>query len=260
MLTDHEVCSLIPTVHSRWTWMHGGSKNLNLHEFTYHGSKIPKGFIHFIANMAKEAILETITDFHAVAIETESAFLSLWSANHVKATCKSCYGTVQIIRKLKNFAGYRLRKHLVESLVLSKLDYCDTVYYPLPEFQLKRLQRVQLVAASFVLNRYVNDINDIVKIGWLPVRQRRDFHVLKLVHQALYSPSWPSYVPLDTVKHLRSLRSGAATRLTIPMERGTFQDSAAKLFNVLPANIRNCSDFKVYCREVNAYLLNNICK
>ena len=103
--------------------------------------------------------------------------------------------------------------------MLSKLDYCDTVYYPLPEFQLKRLQRVQLVPASFVLNRYVNDINDIVKIGWLLVRQGRDFHVLKLVHQAFYFPSWPSYVPLDTVKHLRSLRSGAATRLIIPMER-----------------------------------------
>ncbi|CAH3117652.1 unnamed protein product, partial [Porites lobata] len=68
---------------------------------------------------------------------------------------KSCYGTIQIIRKLKNFAGYRLRKHLVELLVLSKLDYCDTVYYPLPEFQLKRLQRVQLLAASFVLNSMV---------------------------------------------------------------------------------------------------------
>ena len=44
------------------------------------------------------------------------------------------------------------------------------------------------------------------------------------------------------------------------MERWTFQDSAAKFFNALPANIRNCSDFKVYYREVNAYLLNNICK
>ena len=145
--------------------------------------------------------------------------------------------------------------------MLSKLDYFDTVYYPLPEFQLKRLQRVQLVAASFVLNRYVNDINDIVKIGWLPVRQQRDFHVLKLVHQALYSPSWPSYVPLDTVKHLLSLRSGAGTRFIIPMERATFQDSAAKLFKVLLANIKYCSNFKVYCGEVNAYLLNNIiCK
>ena len=55
--------------------------------------------------------------------------------------------------------------------MLSKLDYFDTVYYPLREFQLKRLQRVQLVAASFVLSRYVNDINGIVKIGWLPVRE-----------------------------------------------------------------------------------------
>ena len=134
----------------------------------------------------------------------------------------------------------------MESLLLSKLDYCDTVYYPLLEFQLKRLQRVQLVAASFVLSRYVNDINDIVKIGWLPVRQERDFRVLKLVHKALHSPSWPSYTPLDTVKHLRSLWSGAATRLIILLERGTFQDSAAKLVNVLPADIIETVVFSKY--------------
>ena len=46
------------------------SKNFNLREFTYDGSKILKGFTHFIPNMAKEAILETITDFHAVLPET----------------------------------------------------------------------------------------------------------------------------------------------------------------------------------------------
>ena len=45
----------------------------------------------------------------------------IWD-EHVQATCKRCYGTIQMIRKLKNFDGYRLRKHLVESLVLSKLD------------------------------------------------------------------------------------------------------------------------------------------
>ncbi|RMX60903.1 hypothetical protein pdam_00003510, partial [Pocillopora damicornis] len=148
----------------------------------------------------------------------------IWD-EHVPATCKSCYGTIQIIRKLKNFAGYRLRKHLMESLVL-----------------------------------YVNDINDIVTVGWLPTTQRRDFHVLKLGYQALHSTSWLSYVPLDRFKHLRSLRSGAATRLIIPMERGTFQDSTAKLFNALPVNIRNCGDFKVYWRRVNTYLSNSICK
>ena len=76
----------------------------------------------------------------------------------------------------------------MESLVLLKLDYCDTVYYPLLEFQLKRFQRFQPVAATFVLSRYVNYINDIVKIGWLPVRQRRDFHVLKFVHKVFTLP------------------------------------------------------------------------
>ena len=61
----------------------GGSKNFNLREFTYNCLKVLNGFIHFIANMAKEAILETSTDFYAVPAETESAILSLWRANHI---------------------------------------------------------------------------------------------------------------------------------------------------------------------------------
>ena len=48
----------------------GVPKNFNFREFTYDGSKILKGFTHFIPNMAKEAILETITDLHAVLPET----------------------------------------------------------------------------------------------------------------------------------------------------------------------------------------------
>ena len=69
----------------------------------------------------------------------------------------------RILNKVKNFADYRLRKHLVESLILSKLDYCDTVFYPLPDFLVKRLQRVQFAAASFVEGRYVNDVK--VELG-----------------------------------------------------------------------------------------------
>ena len=60
-----------------------GSNNSNLREFTYDCLKVLNGFIHFIANMAKEAILETSTVFYAVPAETESAILTLWSANHI---------------------------------------------------------------------------------------------------------------------------------------------------------------------------------
>ena len=74
----------------------------------------------------------------------------------VKAICKSCYGTIRILKKIKNFTDFKLRKQLAELLVLSKLNYCDTVFYSLPDFLLKRLQRLQFAAASFILGRYVN--------------------------------------------------------------------------------------------------------
>ena len=62
-----------------------------------------------------------------------------------------CYATLSILRKLKCLAKYELRKQLAETLILSKLDYADVVFYPLPQFLLRRLQRAQFAAASFVL-------------------------------------------------------------------------------------------------------------
>ena len=53
---------------------------------------------------------------------------------------------------IRNFAPYNLRKHPAESLVLSKLDYNDIVFDPLPQYLMKGIQRVQN-AASFVLAR-----------------------------------------------------------------------------------------------------------
>ena len=53
---------------------------------------------------------------------------------HVRTLCKSRYSSIRILKKVKNFADYRLRKHQAESLIFSKQDYCDTDFYPLPNF------------------------------------------------------------------------------------------------------------------------------
>ena len=53
----------------------------------------------------------------------------------------------------------------------------------------------------------------------------------------------------------RTLRSSSAVRLGIPLEKGTFQDSAAQLFNNLPEHIRVCSDFSNFCSDVQSLLL-----
>ena len=103
----------------------------------------------------------------------------------------------------------------------------------------------------------MNYVSRIRRIGWLPVKERRDFHLLNLVHKALYSPNWPAYVQLVIVQHKRNLRSSQATRLQIPLEKSAFQDAAATLFNVLPAKLRQCTDFKSYKTDVYKKRINS---
>ena len=73
-----------------------------------------------------------------------------------------------------------LRKQLVEALVLSKLDFNDVVMYPLPQYL--KLQRVQRFAASFVNNRYTK-MADVIGLGWLPVKERTEFHLFRITHR-----------------------------------------------------------------------------
>ena len=66
-------------------------------------------------------------------------------------------------KTVKYLAKCELRKQLAETLILSKLDYADLVFYPLPQFLLRRLQRVEFAAASFVLGHYVKNFRDVLK-------------------------------------------------------------------------------------------------
>ena len=91
---------------------------------------------------------------------------------HVKHLASSCYGTLACLRKIKKFTPYKLRKHLAESLILSRLDFNDIIFYPLTERLINRLQSVQYSATSFVTDKYVNSVDALFKLGWLPVRER----------------------------------------------------------------------------------------
>ena len=141
---------------------------------------------------------------------------------------------------------------------MRKLDYLynDIVSHPIPEYLLKRLQHVHS-AASFILGHYANKLN-VLKLGWLPINERRENHLLHTVFKALYFNNWPSYLILDIHNPGRTLRSSTETMLKVPLDSGTFQDSASKVFNILPSTAKNSAvyifnDFKT---QVKMYLKN----
>ena len=137
----------------------------------------------------------------------------------------------------------------LESNWLPKLDYADLVFYPLPQFLLRRLQRVQFAATSFVLDHYVKNFRDVLKIGWLPINERRDLNLLKSCFKALHNTEiWPDYLKIIKQECHKELRSSNSIRLVVPTENSTFQDNASKLFNNLPESIRSCKDYRTFLR------------
>ena len=63
---------------------------------------------------------------------------------------------------------------LVNSLVISRLDYCNSLLYDIPKYQRDKLQRIQNTAARMITGARSSDhITPLLKsLRWLPVEAR----------------------------------------------------------------------------------------
>ena len=114
-------------------------------------------------------------------------------------------------------------------------------------------------AASFVLGHSVTNFRDVLKIGWLPIIERRDLNLLKSYFKALHNTETePDYLEIIKQKCCKELRSSNSIRLVVPTKNGTFQDNASKLFNNLPETIRNCKDYRTFLRLSRNFLKNRV--
>ena len=116
---------------------------------------------------------------------------------------------------------------LVQGLVLSHVDYCDSLYVGLPEVTLKPLQHVQNYAARLILtkNRFDSGKDCLATLHWLPTRERIHFKVLCIVYKALNDTAPTNLTNLFTIREpvygLRNTGSDART-LTRPQTRTNF--------------------------------------
>ena len=146
---------------------------------------------------------------------------------------KSCYGTLRILRQFRHFTPLNVRKTLVETLVLSKVLYCNAVYAQLPN---KSLQRIQNTATGYVLNRYARVTDEISHLKWLLINENNEFSISKLVLLALNDTNRRKCLPIETVKNCRSLRTESTMKVT--RGKANCLSNQALVFNELPKSVR----------------------
>jgi len=174
---------------------------------------------------------------------------------HINNVTKACFYHCRDLRRIRSTLDFETARTIATSLVHSKLDYCNSLYYRLPLSQLNKLQVIQNSLARAVTKtpRYCHISPVLKSLHWLKIEQRIAYKIISLTYTALQHNS-PSYL-MDklALQSDRPTRSSSLITLRLPsvkLETGkrSFTFAAPSLWNSLPAAIRQPATHSLTCR------------
>ncbi|KAK3567160.1 hypothetical protein QTP86_011299 [Hemibagrus guttatus] len=143
-------------------------------------------------------------------------------SSHVTNVTRSCRFLLYNIRRIRPFLSTQATQVLVQSLVISRLDYCNSLLAGLPLNAIRPLQMIQNAAARLVFNlpKFSHTTPLLRSLHWLPVAARIRFKTLMLAYKAKNGPA-PSYLKALVTSRTapRLLRSTSTARLVPPSLR-----------------------------------------
>jgi hypothetical protein len=183
----------------------------------------------------------------------------------VNAIVKSCNFHVRALRHVRKRLNIESAKTIACGLVISRLDYCNSLLYGTSEHNLHKLQCVQNSLARVVLQQpyRASAVPLLRKLHWLPVVHRIKYKLAAVTHKTLNSGQ-PSYLHGSLKRHsqVRNLRSNdqqllvAPNRSTAAAARG-FSSSGPVIWNALSLATRNSTTLDMFKSKLKTELFNH---
>ena len=140
---------------------------------------------------------------------------------HVSYTSKTCRFHLRNISKIRKYIPQDTSVILVKSLVMSRMNYSNGLFYGLPKYTVSGLQAVQNSAARIVTQERLRDHGSmsraLIWLHWLPVDKRIEYKLLLYMYKALHDLA-PGFLCELVVPYVRRrvLRSAELNMLTVP--------------------------------------------
>ena len=187
---------------------------------------------------------------------------------HISSVVQACYIQLRNLRALGSKLNFNLKKQLIHCLIFSKLDYCNGLFYGLPDKLIKKLQKVQNSCVRFLFGKegytkWESVTPLLQQAHFLPVKERIKFKIALMVFKCLNNIA-PSYLracisvkdePLKTLRTDQDfflLKTPSVTNL-VRTERG-FSFSGPYVWNNLPYELRTCCDINQFKKSLKTYL------
>ena len=105
-------------------------------------------------------------------------------SEHINEMCKKASYAKRSIGRIRKYLPFDGLKMLVNSLVISRLDYYNSLIYDVPKCQRDKLRRIQNTAARMITGARSSDhITPILKsLHWLPVKARTNVKILLITY------------------------------------------------------------------------------
>ena len=114
---------------------------------------------------------------------------------HISQVVSTRFFHLRRLRQLRNILDPDLRQRLVLALILSRIDYCNTMFAGLPALTLKPLQSLINAASRYVadLGPYDGVTNTLKELHWLQINQRITYKLCFMMHSSVSGVA-PSYI------------------------------------------------------------------
>ena len=149
---------------------------------------------------------------------------------------------------------------LVSSLILSKLDYCNSLNYDISCSLTKKLQYTQNCAARVIYNKWKYDhvIELLIELHWLPIRYRILYKIYLLTYKCIIPTLFANP---EKVKSLVSVDSKSTRFIRLKVQRNNIRISdrafliyGPKLWNRLPTALKNELYFVRFKGDLKTYV------
>ncbi|XP_054605029.1 uncharacterized protein [Nothobranchius furzeri] len=183
---------------------------------------------------------------------------------HINSVIRSSFFHLRRLAKIKPMLSRAHLERVLHAFVISRLDYCNSLYAGLCQSTLHRLQVVQNSAARFLTGTRKRDhISPVLaSLHWLPICYRSQFKILVFVYH-FFQGGGPPYLATLLNRHSpsRTLRSSDQGLLAVPRSRcrtrgdRAFSVLAPSLWNQLPPSVRLSPSLPVFKNHLKTHLL-----
>ena len=144
---------------------------------------------------------------------------------HILKVCRSCSYHIRDLRRLRRCLTAAVTKTVATSLVSSKLDYCNSILYNIPNREINKVQSVQNCLARVVTRspRFCSVTPLLKSLHGLPVQFRIKYKLCTLTYKVIHSGK-PVYLHnlLKPLNRTRNLRSSDDDQLVAPRVSSLF--------------------------------------